>query len=119
MHTLTRPQLLAIAGLVALSIVDIAVTLWGFYNLQMFVETNPLLARFARWTPPYPIIFPFALAFMKIAVIALIIVLTAWFNAHDKDTKWHGGNICCYGAFAINAIFMAGLLIVNSTRIVY
>lgn len=116
MH-LTKRQKYALIGLAAISILDITLTLWGFYTLQIFEEANPLLKPFARWTPPYPIIFPFALAFSKIAVISLIVALTAWFNTWDHD-RLSGGNICSYGAFSINAIFFAGLAIANSTRFI-
>lgn len=114
MSTLTRPQLLALAGLAILFSLDIAATLWGFFNLQVFYEVNPLLAPFCSMSTPH--IFASVITGTKVAALAGIIAVTAWFNTWDQD-RVSGGNVCCFGALGVYTVFMVGLAVVNSGRV--
>lgn len=116
MNALTRPQLLAIAGLVALSVVDIVCTLWGFANLQIFYEVNPLLAPFCSVSRPE--LFISAITGAKVLMITAIVILAAWFNSWDRD-RLQGGNVCCFGALAVYGVMIASLFLYNSTRIIF
>jgi hypothetical protein len=115
MH-LTRNQKVAIGGLVVLSVIDIAITMWGFFNLQIFYEVNPLFAPFSGQSTPE--LFLAVISSTKAAVIIGVAALAAWFNTWDRD-RLSGGNVCCYGALAVYTAFIGGLILFNSTRVVF
>lgn len=115
MYHLTRWQLVAITGITLLTVIDLAATIWGFFNLQVFYEVNPLLAPFCIASQPE--LFIAVVTGAKVLMISALVLIAAWFNTWDRD-RLQGGNLCCFGALAVYGLMIASLFVYNSTRII-
>lgn len=88
---------------IILMMADLAITAYGFLYSPAFMEANPLYALFAS----YPMVALNTIVWVKLAMIAGVLLVAQWFNQHEPaGTPWHGGNVVCGAA----AVGMTGLM---------
>jgi len=88
---------------IILMLADLTITSYGFLHVPGFIEANPLYAQFAG----FPVLFLNTIVWVKLGVIAGVLVMVQWFNDREPEgTPWHGGDVVCASA----TVGMAGLL---------
>lgn len=110
----SRFQKGALVLLGVLMLTDLAISAWGALCVPGFSEANLLFAGLVH----EPLRFIAAIGGAKSAVMAGIIIATAWFNRRERAGEpWQGGDIICStavtGMAAILAVLIAGNILLT------